>query len=82
MLNSYQTLTLNIGKSRRPYRKPQLRKLGDLRTLTLGGSPGVGDSGSPGTRKPPGAGLIIENLPPPEDLFGTPIPQPGEFPPP
>jgi hypothetical protein len=28
------------------YRKPELMSLGDLRTLTLGGSPGVGDSGA------------------------------------
>ncbi len=27
-----------------PYHPPQLVKLGDLRTLTLGGSPGFGDS--------------------------------------
>lgn len=31
--------------ARKPYRKPELRQLGDLRTLTLGGSPGTGDSG-------------------------------------
>ncbi len=30
---------------RRSYRKPHLEELGDLRTLTLGGSPGTGDSG-------------------------------------
>jgi len=32
-------------ESRRRYYKPSLKELGDLRTLTLGGSPGVGDSG-------------------------------------
>lgn len=30
--------------SRKPYRKPTVLVLGDLRTLTLGGSPGAGDS--------------------------------------
>ena len=29
------------------YSKPSLERLGDLRTLTLGGSPGVGESGNP-----------------------------------
>ncbi len=28
----------------KPYYKPHLEILGDLRTLTLGGSPGTGDS--------------------------------------
>jgi hypothetical protein len=32
-------------KTRKPYRKPQLGSLGDLRSLTLGGSPGTGESG-------------------------------------
>ena len=27
------------------YRKPELNVLGDLRSLTLGGSPGINDSG-------------------------------------
>lgn len=39
---------------RKQYQKPQLEELGDLRTLTMGGSPGVMDSGSKETRKPPG----------------------------
>lgn len=39
---------------RKPYHKPRLIEMGDLRTLTLGGSPGAGDSGSTGTRFPPG----------------------------
>ncbi|MEW5939862.1 MAG: lasso RiPP family leader peptide-containing protein [Chloroflexota bacterium] len=33
----------------RTYRKPRLEKLGDLRTLTLGGSPGINDSINSGT---------------------------------
>jgi hypothetical protein len=40
---------------RKQYRKPKLEELGDLRTLTLGGSPGGGDSGSLTTRKPFGS---------------------------
>ena len=37
----------------RLYRSPQLLSYGDLRTLTLGGSPGMGDSGpTVGIRNP------------------------------
>jgi len=36
---------------RKPYQKPKLQELGDLRTLTLGYSGGVGDSGNPGIQK-------------------------------
>ena len=39
-------------KQRRPYTKPQLEVYGNIRELTHGGSPGTGDSGSPGTRRP------------------------------
>ena len=45
----------DIPQSRKPYRKPRLQELGDLRTLTLGGSPGTGDSGGGGAEFPPGA---------------------------
>lgn len=42
-----QTSVEEKDKSRKLYRKPQLEKLGDLRTLTLGGTvPGSGDSGT------------------------------------
>jgi hypothetical protein len=37
--------TNNGNSFRQPYCKPILEELGDLRTLTLGGSPGAGDSG-------------------------------------
>jgi len=37
---------------RRPYVSPRLTDLGDLRSLTLGGSPGAGDSGIGAPRKP------------------------------
>lgn len=33
------------------YQKPELRCLGDLRELTLGGSLGTGDSGNPGIQR-------------------------------
>ena len=42
----------NEGKPREIYCKPILEDLGDLRTLTLGGSPGIGDSGG-GPQFPP-----------------------------
>lgn len=56
---------------RRPYRKPRLEQLGDLRTLTLGGSPGLNDSGSQFTRRPPGTmpgkfPPLPEGVPPPD----------------
>ena len=38
---------------RRAYARPQLEILGDLRNLTLGGTPGVGDSGNPLIADPP-----------------------------
>lgn len=34
------------GPGRRPWTRPRLEVLGDLRALTLGGSPGIGDSGA------------------------------------
>jgi len=30
---------------RKPYERPALRELGDVRGITLGGSPGAGESG-------------------------------------
>jgi hypothetical protein len=68
-----------VAKSRRPYRKPHLKKLGDLRTLTLGGSLGTGDSGTsfaykrkmglpqPGGYYPPEFYPRPEGAPPPAD---------------
>jgi hypothetical protein len=43
-------------KTRNLYQKPRLEELGDLRTLTLGGSPGFGDSGGGGTCEDEGSG--------------------------
>ena len=57
--------------SRKKYHKPQLQELGDLRTLTLGGSPGLLDSGSSTIRKPPGS------LPQPDMFPPTPNGMPG-----
>lgn len=37
--------------TRAKYESPTLVSLGDVRDLTLGGSPGSGDSGSPGTQQ-------------------------------
>jgi hypothetical protein len=37
--------TTGQGGKRKHYRKPLLEALGDLRTLTLGGTRGAGDSG-------------------------------------
>jgi hypothetical protein len=34
---------------RRPYRTPALQALGDVRDVTLGGSPGMGDTQNPMT---------------------------------
>lgn len=49
---------------RRPYVSPRLVELGDLRSLTLGGSPGAGDSGIGTPRKP----LVFGEAPfPPSD---------------
>ena len=51
-------------ESRRPYASPRLVELGDLRSLTLGGSPGAGDSGIGAPRKP----LVIGEAPIPPFL--------------
>ena len=42
---------MSNSHQRKPYRKPYLKNLGDLRTLTLGGSAGAGDSGGSLTHK-------------------------------
>ena len=40
------------GQELRKYTRPRLQCLGDLRSTTLGGSPGVGDSGGLSNFKP------------------------------
>lgn len=34
-------------EGKKPYRRPRLQAYGDLRDLTLGPSPGIGESGNP-----------------------------------
>jgi hypothetical protein len=53
------SLPLADVELRRPYVSPRLVELGDLRSLTLGGSPGAGDSGIGQPRKP----LVIGQAP-------------------
>lgn len=73
------THLIKTENDRKPYRKPQLESLGDLRSLTLGGSLGAGESGGrpykalspiiiPGIRKPDGSILLPDGsiLPPPQ----------------
>ncbi|MEM6576740.1 MAG: hypothetical protein AAF736_20895 [Pseudomonadota bacterium] len=40
------------AKTRKPYRRPELIPRGDVRDVTLGPTPGVGESGNPGTLRP------------------------------
>ena len=40
-------------QTKRPYSAPRLICYGDVRTMTMGGSPGLGDSGTEGIEKPP-----------------------------
>lgn len=61
---SNQQCTPSDAEPRRPYVSPRLVELGDLRSLTLGGSPGFGDSGIGSPRKP----LVVGEAPiPPFD---------------
>lgn len=41
------------NSGRRPYVPPRLEILGDLRDLTMGPSPGIGDSAGSENRQPP-----------------------------
>lgn len=41
------------SKTRRPYATPRVEILGDVRDVTLGGSPGPGDSNGIGTNQNP-----------------------------
>ena len=52
VLLSKQRCTPVDAKPKRPFVSPRLVELGDLRSLTLGGSPGAGDSGIGVPRKP------------------------------
>ena len=55
---SEQKIAEEIIKPRKSYSKPCLIELGDLRTLTLGGSPGQGDS-LPNTKTPMGPDMPV-----------------------
>ena len=67
---------MSENKTKKAYRKPQLQELGDLRSLTLGGSPGTFDSGTSRSRKP------IGGVPQPGGFPGQqPNTQPGRVPP-
>ena len=61
---SSEPSTPRVAERRRPYVSPRLVDLGDLRSLTLGGSPGAGDSGIGAPRKP----LIIGEAPIPPSI--------------
>lgn len=39
-------------QNKKIYKKPELISLGDIRDVTMGGSPGFGDSGSGSPEKP------------------------------
>lgn len=61
-MSNEKSLPADAGP-RRPYVSPCLMELGDLRSLTLGGSPGAGDSGIGVPRRP----LVINEAPFPSD---------------
>ena len=63
-MSSDQSLAHADAVPRRPYVSPRLVDLGDLRSLTLGGSPGAGDSGIGAPRKP----LVIGEAPFPPSI--------------
>lgn len=42
-----------VVKDKKPYTRPWFEMYGHLQNITLGGSPGIGDSGSGGSRFPP-----------------------------
>ena len=47
------TNSRSSSPKRRVYTYPKLFVYGNIRTFTMGGSPGVGDSGAEQTQKPP-----------------------------
>jgi len=42
----------NQKQIKKDYKKPQLTALGDIRDVTMGGSPGTGDSGNAFVERP------------------------------
>ena len=63
-------------KHRKRYHQPRLQVLGDLRAVTLGGSPGTGDSGGDTTHFPK------SGLPQPGGFPPLPEGYPGPYEPP
>jgi len=55
---------------KRVYSTPSLERLGDIRALTLGGSPGNGDSGISDPHDPLGSGSMMDRV----ESSGTPLP--------
>ena len=74
--NAHLSRTENVRMLRKLYRKPQLEVLGDLRSLTLGGSFGTGESGSTVRKVQTGLIPLPGDFPQPPDGF----PKPGEPP--
>lgn len=66
-MTGQQHLVRSDADPRRPYVSPHLVELGDLRSLTLGGSPGANDSGIGDPRRP----LIIGQAPFPSSQSDT-----------
>ncbi|HUH96919.1 MAG TPA: lasso RiPP family leader peptide-containing protein [Anaerolineales bacterium] len=71
--NSAEKAKIHAAAKRKPYTKPTLRELGDLRTLTLGPSiTSTGDSGNYNTGFTMGGGYSgLKGFPP-----GGPTPRP------
>ena len=44
--------TATTGRRRKPYQKPRLIHHGDVRDVTMGPTPGIGESGNPTTFRP------------------------------
>ncbi len=60
MQNDHKILTETVPHSKKKYGKPRLEILGDLRTLTLGGSPGFEESGGRNPLPTPKPGYPIQ----------------------
>lgn len=45
-INQKQSFVEKNKQKKKPYVKPMLTPLGDIRDVTMGGSPGFGDSGA------------------------------------
>lgn len=50
-VQAHTDTTVESAKRNRNYETPELRHLGDVRSLTLGGSLGTGDSGNAGVQR-------------------------------